>query len=154
MTDIQEENGAHCYIKKTHTYHTLKEVFLDSCNDNLPPDLNPFQRRLTPEDFFQLPLNGYTFDKLYQHFFRNQIVNLYGPRGTLIITDNYGIHRGVPSRNQDRLILWVSYALSAACTQPASVKLQKRVSYSEIKDQIEDNKINHYVFRNVIDFSR
>ncbi len=153
LTDTSEIEGAHCYVEKTHTYNRLKEVFSDSLNDNFPEDLNPFQKRLAPEDFFRLPLNGYSFDKLYDHFFRNHMVNLHGPAGTVLITDNYGIHKGMPPRNHDRLILWVSYALSVTHTVSASVKLQKRAAYSEIKDRIENNKINRYVLRNVIDFS-
>ena len=152
LTDTKKNEGAHCYIEKTHTLENLKEIFSDGKNDDLPNDLNPWKRRITPDDFFQLPLNGYSFDKLYNHFFQGHIVNLCGERGTVLITDNYGIHRGMPSSENDRLILWVSYALTATHTQSASVKLMKRAAYGEIKDHIEDNKTNRYVLRNVVDF--
>lgn len=154
LTDTAEDEGAHCYTEKTHTYNTLKEIFQDSCNNDLPEDLNPYKRRMLPEDFFQLPLNGYSFDKIYTHFFGKNMVNLCGPRGTVLITDNYGIHRGIPARQHDRLILWVSYALSVTHTTSAAVKLQKRAAYSEIKESIENNIVNRYVLRNLIDFSK
>jgi len=153
LTDTKEDEGAHCYIEKTHTLERLKTIFPESRNDDLENDLNPYKRRLTPEDLFQLPLNGYGSDKLYQHFLKEHMVNLYGERGMLLITDNYGIHRGVPSKNSDRLILWVSFALTATHTQSAEVKPQKRIPYARINDRIEDNKVNRYVLRNVVDFS-
>ncbi len=151
LTDTKEDEGAHCYIQKTHTLETLKQVFNERKNDDLPEALNPWQRRVAPEDFFSLPLNGYSFDNLYNHFFQEHVVNLCGERGTVLVTDNYGIHRGMPSRQHDRLILWVSYALTATHTQSAEVKLIKRAPYSALKD-IENNKTNRYVLRNVVDF--
>jgi len=153
MTDTKEDEGAHCYIEKTHTLERLKTIFPESRNDDLLEDLNPYKRRIIAEDLFQLPLNGYSFDKLYQHFFKEHMVNLFGQRGMVLITDNYGIHRGVPSKNSDRLILWVSFALTATHTQSAEVKPQKRIAYAKIKGRIEDNRINRYVLRNVVDFS-
>lgn len=153
LTDTLPDEGAHCYVEKSSTYERLKGIFNDSKNDDLPSDLNPSQKRLGPEDFFTLPLNGYSFDKLYNHFFSANMVNLYGERGTVIVTDNYGIHRGVPPKQKDRLILWVSYALTSTHTQSAEVKLQKRVPYSQVKDRIENNKINRYVLRNIVNFN-
>ncbi len=152
LTDTNEDEGAHCYVEKSHTCARLKEIFDDRKNDTLPADLNPLNRRLVPEDFFQLPLNGYGFEKLYTHFFGNQMKYLYGQRGTVLVTDNYGIHRGIPVRRHDRLILWVSYALTATHTQSARVKLQKRAAYSQIKGQIENTEINRYVLRNIVNF--
>ncbi len=153
LTDTKADEGAHCYVEKTHTLEKLKTVFDDAKNNDLPESLNPLQKRLAPEDFFQLPLNGYNSDNLYNHFFKEKMVNLFGKRGSVIITDNYGIHRGIPSRVNDRLILWVSFALTATHTQSAEVKPQKRVPYAQIKGQIEDNKVNRYVLRNVVNFS-
>jgi hypothetical protein len=154
LTDTKEDEGAHCYVEKTHTHDRLKEVFVDAKNDSLPSDLNPWNRRIAPEDLFALPLNGYSFEKLYTHFFKDRMVPLYGQRGSVLITDNYGIHRGVPSKQKDRLILWISFALTATHTISAEVKLQKRVPYAELKNHVQDNKINRYVLRNVIDFSK
>jgi len=153
LTDTKEDEGAHCYIAKTHTLQELKKIFPESRNDDLADDLNPFKRRVVPEDLFQLPLNGYSFDKLYRHFLKEHMVHLYGDRGMVLITDNYGIHRGIPPKDHDRLILWVSYALTATHTQSAQVMPQKRIEYAKIKDYIEDSKINRYVLRNVVDFS-
>jgi len=153
LTDTKEDEGAHCYIEKTHTLDRLKTIFPGSRNDDLPQDLNPFKRRVTPEDLFQLPLNGYSFDKLYEHFLKEHMVHLYGPKGNVLITDNYGIHRGLPSKNNDRLILWVSFALTATHTQSAEVKPQKRIAYAMVNGRIANNEINRYVLRNVIDFS-
>ena len=152
LTDTKEDEGAHCYIRKTHTIERLKSVFSDEKNKDLPKELNPWNRNVTPEDFFSLPLNGYSFEKLYEHFFKEQAINLYGERGTVLVTDNYGIHRGIPSRTFDRLILWVSYSLTATHTQSADVKLLKRAAYSDIKDSVEDSSVNRYVLRNVVKF--
>jgi hypothetical protein len=154
LTDTKADEGAHCYVEKTHTYDKLKTIFNDAKNNDLPENLNPLQKRLTAADFFQLPLNGYSSDKLYNHFFKEQMVNLFGQRGSVIITDNYGIHRGIPSRANDRLILWVSFALTATHTQSAGVKPQQRVPFSQLKGQVEDNKINRYVLRNVLNFNK
>ncbi len=153
LTDTSESEGSHCYVKKSHVIERLREIFRDDRNDSLPTDLNPFHKRLTPEDFFQLSLNGYTYDKLYEHFFKDQFTYLYGERGSVVVTDNFGIHRGVPDRRGDRLVLWVSFALTATHAQSASVKLEKRLAYSDLKGEIANNSVNRYVLRNIIDFS-
>ncbi len=154
LTDTTEDEGGHCYIEKSHTLEALKSIFIDAKNDDLADDLNPYKKRIAPEDFFQLPLNGYSFDKLYEHFFKKNMVNLHGERGMVLITDNYGIHRGVPSKRNDRLILWVSFSLTATHTQSAHLKPQQRTAYSQIKNRINNSQINRYVLRDVVDFTQ
>lgn len=153
LTDTMPNEGAHCYIRRTHTIDQLKSIFDDRKNDTLPEAMNPWGRRIRPEDFFSLPLNGYSFEQLYEHFFADQFDYIYGERGSVVTTDNYGIHRGVPVRVSDRLILWVSFALTATHAQSAKVKLLKRVDYADVRGQIEDTPVNRYVLRNIVKFS-
>lgn len=153
LTDTSRDDGAHCYIPRTHTVGAMAEDFPAQKNAALPPDLNPLTHPLRPEDFFTLPLNGYAFDKLYQHFYADRMHYLYGPRGSVVITDNYGIHRGIPPKSRDRLILWVSFALTATHTQSVNVKPQKRPRVEELAGRVEDNPISRYVLRNMINFS-
>ena len=152
LTDTQTDDGAHCYIAKTHDYANLTSVFRDEQNDTLPSGLSPLAQRLRPDDFFNLPLNGYGSDKLYAHFFQPHMRFLYGERGSVIVTDNYGIHRGIPPLRRDRLIMWVSYALTSTHTQAASVKHQKRVPYSAVASRVQNGPMERYVLRNMIDF--
>jgi hypothetical protein len=154
LTDTDRNDGAHEYLEHTQSIRELARVFDDSKNDSYPSSLNHLGRRFKPEDFFGLPLNGYSFDELYKHFFKDQSVQLHGQRGQVLITDNYGIHRGIPPRSRDRLILWVSFALTATHTRSAAVKYQKRVAYKDVADAVEDNAVNRYVLRNVINFSQ
>jgi hypothetical protein len=153
LTDTKEDDGAHCYIEKTHSIERLKSIFKEERNDDFPSDLNPFGRRITAEDLFQLPLHGYSFERIYDHFLKEHMIPLYGEKGSVILTDNYGIHRGLPAKN-DRLILWVSYALTATQVPISEgAKSQRRVKYEKLRHRIPDTKMNRYVLRNIVDFS-
>lgn len=152
LTETTPNDGAHVYIEKTHTYEAISGIFDDQKNDTLPEDLNPFDHRLRPEDLFHLPLDGYGYDKLYEHFFKDQIKIFSGECGTVVCEDNFGIHRGIPPRARDRLMMWVAFSLTSADTYAAQVKLQKRIPYAKIKDKVDDSKENRYVLRNIIDF--
>ena len=48
----------------------------------------------------------------------------------------------MPARKHDRLILWVSLGVKRHAYDFRVGKIAKRAAYSEIKDRIEDNKIN------------
>ncbi len=153
LTDSDIDDGAHCYIKKSHSLKTIKEIFNSEKNNNLPRDINPFNKNLIAENFFNLPLNGYSNDKLYQYFFKDHITHLYGEKGSAILTDNYGIHRGIPPKSKDRLILWVSYSLSSNSTETVSHRLPQRIKYKDLNKSINDNNFNRYLLRNLINFS-
>ena len=58
LTDTAENDGAYCYIEKTHNLEQVLKIFKPEKGDTVPDELNPFGRPLKAEDLFVLPFNG------------------------------------------------------------------------------------------------
>ena len=101
-----------------------------------------------------LPFNGYGWGDLFEHLFKGHARQLFGPAGTVICADGYGLHRGVPPKSRDRLIFWLSFTLTRVSTEAAGTMNLKRSAYSEVEKNIENTSLNRYVLRNIIDFSK
>ena len=154
LTDSSENDGAYCHIDKTHNLQQLSKIFDARKRDTVPDKINPFGRPLTPEDLFELPLKGFGFDHLYDHLFKDHVRQIFGPAGTARCADGYGLHRAIPPNSHDRLVFWMTYSLTRTSTGTVRVPHQKRVPYSQVKQHIEDTRLNKYVLRNAIDFRK
>jgi hypothetical protein len=84
LTDVDEHNGPHCYIAKSHK-HKPKSVRHDG--------------RITD-------------DELAQAYPASDFRELVGPCGTGIAADTIGFHKGKPLERGERLILQMTYATS------------------------------------------
>ena len=101
-----------------------------------------------------LPFNGFGWGDLFEHLFKGHTRQLFGPAGTVICADGYGVHRGIPPKSRDRLIFWLSFTLTRVSTEAAGAVNIKRSAYSEVEKNIENTSLNRYVLRNIIDFSK
>jgi hypothetical protein len=84
LTDVDEQNGPHCYIAKSHK-NKPKQVRHDG--------------RITDEE-------------LAQAYPASEFRELVGLRGTGIAADTIGFHKGKPLERGERLILQMTYATS------------------------------------------
>jgi hypothetical protein len=80
LTDVNEDNGPHIYVKGSHKSNKLKQL-----------------RRFSDAEVNEL-------------FTRFNILTLTKPRGTTFIEDTYGIHKGQLPLKGKRLILQVQYS--------------------------------------------
>ena len=88
LTDVGPENGPHSFIEGTHRRFGIP---------------------------FALRSRGYarlTDYEISKHFTKERIVELIGKRGTVIVEDTRGLHKGVPVITGDRLILQFEYCTS------------------------------------------
>lgn len=84
LTDVSSETGPHCFVKGSHRY-IPKPLMVD--------------RRLSD-------------DEVLEYFSRDDIVEIYGKKGTIIAADTIGLHKGKPLTSGERLILQFEFAIS------------------------------------------
>jgi hypothetical protein len=154
LTDTAENDGAYCYIEKTHNLEQASKIFDPEKGDTVPDELNPFGRPLKAEDVFVLPFNGFGWGELFEHLFKGHARQLFGPAGTVICADGYGLHRGIPPKSRDRLLFWLAFTLTRVSSEAAGTMHLKRSAYSDVEKNIENTSLNRYVLRNIIDFSK
>jgi hypothetical protein len=101
LTDVQggRHGGQHQYIVESHDENRVGEI--------LGGDRDQASRLFMPK----LRKYGYKQAKLYRRLFAKQITDITGLAGSLFLADTYGLHRGVPPRNNDRLVCWIRYGL-------------------------------------------
>lgn len=81
LTDVNTLNGPHTFVKKSHK------------NKGIP---------------WNFRKNGYeriSDQKIYEHYGKNNVCELIGKKGDLIIEDSRGYHKGKPVLKDDRLML-------------------------------------------------
>lgn len=86
LTDVAEENGPHAFIKGTHKagalpYDLLKKGYVMSSDE-----------------------------EIYSYFDKSDEILYTAPRGTVIIEDTKGLHKGTPVKDGDRLILQMQFS--------------------------------------------
>lgn len=88
LNDVNEENGAHVYIRGSHKDNPLEK------------DKNhQISKRLSDKE-------------ISQHFSPDQIITMNGKSGTIILEDTSGFHKGMPVKQGHRLLLQLEFANS------------------------------------------
>lgn len=85
LTDVNTFNGPHTFVKKSHK------------NQGIP---------------WHFRKNGYeriSDQKIHQHYGKDNVCELIGKKGDLIIEDSRGYHKGKPVLKDDRLILEIQF---------------------------------------------
>jgi hypothetical protein len=85
LTDVKKENGAHQFIKGTH-------------NGNIPDSL------------MQRKYERIAEDELEKFNLIKDEVTYEARRGTIIMEDTSGLHRGYPVQNKDRLLFQIQFS--------------------------------------------
>lgn len=86
LTDVTHENGPHTFIKGTHKVGALP---------------------------YELLKQGYVMSEdkeIYKYFDKKQEVVYTAPKGTVIIEDTKGLHKGTPVKKGDRLIFQMQFS--------------------------------------------
>ena len=114
LTDVNTHNGPHTFVKKSHR------------NKGIP---------------WHFRKNGYqriSDEKIYEHYGKDNVCELTGKKGDLIIEDSRGFHKGKPVLKDDRLILEIQFT---------DTLLYKKINYptlysftDNLKTLLEENK--------------
>ncbi|AOY84378.2 phytanoyl-CoA dioxygenase family protein [Moorena producens JHB] len=110
LTDVNSDNGPHCYVKGSHT--------------RKPKALLPVGRK--PDTAIGL------------HYPESEIHELCGPQGTIIIADTRGFHKGKPLVSGNRLIFQLEYSNSLFGANNPKVRMDKILDVSRLR-QLMDN---------------
>ena len=144
LTDTSFDNGSYEHIKHTHDYEFIKK--------DIPSD-----SKLKDEidHFFNINYNGYGNDfYLEDSYFSNKIEQIHGKAGTICFANGFGLHRAVLPKENDRLILWMTFGIKQTSHEKTKNKYQKRIKFNDIEiNDFKKNLINKYVYRHIIDFS-
>jgi hypothetical protein len=84
LNDVDETNGPHVYVRRTHQ-NKPSPIFLD--------------RRITDEEILQF-------------YEKKDVIKLMGAKGTTLIVDTEGYHKGEPLITGERLVLQIRFAIS------------------------------------------
>lgn len=82
LTDVDTNNGPHCYVRGSHTRKPASLLRDERISD----------------------------DEIEQHYKPEDCVELTGPVGTMLAVDTRGFHKGKPLAERDRLIFQLQFA--------------------------------------------
>lgn len=105
LTDVDTNNGPHCYVRGSHT---RKPVALLK------------DQRLTDGE-------------ILEHYAPNELVELTGPTGTLLAVDTRGFHKGKPLLERDRLIFQIQFSDSLFGQNYPPVSVPREISVTASK---------------------
>jgi Phytanoyl-CoA dioxygenase (PhyH) len=88
LTDVEPGNGPHCFVVGSHRRGAIP-------------------RRFFSRGFAQVP-----DEEVSRHYKPEDIVEVLGPRGTIIAEDTRGLHKGQQLRSGHRLILQIQFSNS------------------------------------------
>lgn len=140
LTDCNEDNGAHQFIKFSHSEETLQK-YLD-IEYNSVNSVSSQNIKLKSEKFFNLEKDGRGFTSLYNKYLSNLIVTHSAQAGTGIIENTFGLHRGLIPQKKPRLMAWARYSLF-----PVVPNLKKFSFKNNHKNIIPKNERSLYSLR-------
>lgn len=136
LTDTTVDNGSYKYIIGSHDRERIKEK-IDYLDDN----------------FFINSTSGYGLESLIRD--EDIVCNekeYYGNSGAIMVANGYCLHKAVKPKKNDRLVLWITFNSFFSCYEIRKIPFVKRINYNLVKEYFEDNLVNRYLYRNVIDF--
>ena len=121
LTDVDESNGPHCYVKGSH---------------------NVWNNKINRDGRF-------TDDEIQTAFGKDNIVEIIGKKGTIIAVDTIGLHKGKDLIDGSRLLCQIEFANSLFGQNYSKPDIKEK-SISEFKGYA-DNKNSFKDFFNIID---
>lgn len=111
LTDVETDNGPHCYIRGSHKRKPA-ELLKDA--------------RLSDEE-------------ILRHYPESNLVELTGKTGTILAVDTRGLHKGKPLEARDRLIFQVQFADSLFGQNYPLIHIPTNLS-NHLADRISNNQ--------------
>lgn len=108
LTDVGPDNGPHCFVSGSHRTRGIP-------------------RQLLKKGYTRL-----TDEEVSQHYSPDRTVRFLAPRGTVLVEDTRGLHKGLELRTGDRLMLQIQFSNSlfggfypAAALHPNTAELKE-----------------------------
>ncbi|MTI09022.1 phytanoyl-CoA dioxygenase family protein [Curvivirga aplysinae] len=107
LTDVDQNSGPHCYIPETHKFDTILEAYSNASDKDEYINWYTETLRKTDEDC--------------RHYLNRDFENITGKRGSRLMVDTSGIHKGLLPVEGKRLILQFLYAQTAYTHSPVEL---------------------------------
>lgn len=159
LQNSKKNDGGHGFIKSSHNpyclkknisneqFSKIKEIALQNYNLNIN----------SINDICNMPKDGYGYEKIYD-VLSNLHIDVHGKAGKIFAEDNFGLHKSIKTSDQ-RIIFWLSFSLTSVGTTRYCIShkilrkfIPKRVYFSDIKNSLDDDFFNKYVYRYYINF--
>ncbi|NEO51250.1 MAG: phytanoyl-CoA dioxygenase family protein [Moorea sp. SIO4A3] len=109
LTNVNSENGPHCYVKGSHI-RKPKELVFDGRKSDATIGL---------------------------HYLESEIHELCGPRGTIIIADTRGFHKGKTLTSGNRLLFQIEFSNSLFGANYPKVRMDKISDVSQLRQLVD-----------------
>jgi len=118
LSDIKTiDDGVFCYVPKSKT-NVIDEPSYS--------DLHPFIR---------------SNEQIYRYYGADGVENIFASKGSVVIADTLGFHKGTKTKTKDRTALYVNYVLEE---EYGGSGARQKVSKKHFKDKPKLNKIFEY----------
>jgi len=145
LTDVDEESGPHQLIVGSHTFAGMERL-LERANQ-ASSDGPPIDTVRSFTNFF-----GEDFSANCERLFRDSIVDIKGPAGTVFTANTVSIHRGLMPTKTPRLVAWARYGLGPNSN---SIDLEQGpLSHHQVFSHLSDTPRNRYINRLLFEFDR
>ena len=142
LTGVQQGDGAHFYMRKTHDPEKLKD-WLDKKGITPAGDKH---KEADPEEFFHLAFND---TETAKHIARELHVSVEGPAGTAVLEDSWGLHHGDLVTGGPRLLFWARYGMYRNSAHEADK--MGTVPWSSVGQRIPRDDYHRFVNRILLD---
>ena len=141
LVDVNKENGAHQYLRKSHTLERLDTVMRREENRNDPPSRDELF-------YYHLDEKSPGDDRLLSIFSKEE-TSLEGVAGEAFLLDPFGLHRGHPLVKDERLLFWARYSLyhNGNSIDVSRSPMPKEAAANRIPDDL----LHRYMFRTFIE---
>ena len=126
-TKTSKDDGAYEQIKFTHKPSQKLNDILKNYSDHFSNNFDGFFLKTVP---------GYGLSHLYNKCFDNEIENVSGDPGKVVVTDTIGLHRGTNVK-KDRLVTWIRFGVL-----PSRQQLLNYKGTSKNKIQLSDENVS------------
>jgi tetratricopeptide (TPR) repeat protein len=148
LTDVENSNGPHEYIRQTHRPDLIESLFEQKGKPRVT-----FAKGDQTATFDLAPSNlfvggGHGLDPLYTDVFSDQIDVFLGKKGDAFIINPYGLHRGRILTKGRRLAFWARYGMGANAAYKSD--LTKPIPAVNISAELPDDPLTRYINRLII----
>lgn len=141
LVDVDKENGAHQYLKKSHALDSINELLLrEEGKSELPSKSDLFYYH------FDDPCPG---NERLLSLFSEEEVSLSGVAGEAFLVDPFGLHRGHPLIKGERLLFWARYSFYH---NGNAVDISRSlIPMESVRQRIPNDRLHKYMLRTFIE---
>jgi hypothetical protein len=138
LTDVGPETGPHQFIRGSHRLSGMRQLRDRAAARG--QDVSGFDSENSFVSYF-----NEKFSADCETLFADSISSFTGPRGTALIANTVGIHRGLLPRRDPRLIFWARYGLGPNAN--SADREQGPISRRLVKNMRWDSPRTRYINR-------